>query len=184
MPTTLWNQVTNQQSYLRARKIEIENPLNGVPVMTVLMEQAFLDINGTPLGTVPAPAIALSGTQAASDPILGPLAFALNTSIENLVEAMFIAQQNANPTITSFMANNSAIDLGSSVSLAGVFTGGTGVITPGNLTMISATPLSVSPTITTTYTLTVTSSTNVIVTSNVTVTVNDFVVPVPPPPGN
>jgi hypothetical protein len=52
-----------------------------------------------------------------------------------------------------------------------VFTGGTGMITPGNLTAISGTPVSVSPTTTTTYTLTVTPPAGTAITQTVVVNV-------------
>ena len=64
----------------------------------------------------------------------------------------------AAPTITSFAANPTTIEAGTSSSLTAVFASGTGVITPGNLAVTSGTPVSVSPTTTTTYTLTVTNS--------------------------
>jgi hypothetical protein len=63
---------------------------------------------------------------------------------------------NPAPTITSFVASPDTITVGGSSSLTAVFANGTGVITPGNLAVISGTAVSVSPTTTTTYTLTVT----------------------------
>ena len=60
------------------------------------------------------------------------------------------------PVITSFTVAPTAIEDGSSAQLTAVFSGGTGVVTPGNITMTSGTPVSVLPTSTTTYTLTVT----------------------------
>jgi len=77
------------------------------------------------------------------------------------------------PTITSFVANPPAIvaGAGTSSSLTAVFANGTGVITPGNLAVTSATPVSVSPTTTTTYTLTVTPPTGPAITQTATVTV-------------
>lgn len=59
-------------------------------------------------------------------------------------------------SITSFAASPATIETGSSSSLTGVFSGGSGAITPGNLPVTSGTAVSVSPTTTTTYTLTVT----------------------------
>lgn len=76
------------------------------------------------------------------------------------------------PTISSFTANPTTIAEGSSSSLAADFTGGTGVITPGNISVTNGAPVNVSPTTTTTYTLTVTppvGTTNI--TSQTTVTV-------------
>lgn len=60
--------------------------------------------------------------------------------------------------ITSFNANPATIEAGSSTSLTAVFSSGTGVITPGNLTVTSGTPVTVTPAASTTYTLTVTGS--------------------------
>ncbi len=78
----------------------------------------------------------------------------------------------AAPAITSFMASPTSIASGDSSDLTGVFTGGTGVITPGNLSATSGTAVSISPTSTTTYTLTVTNlaGTEVTQTASVTVT--------------
>jgi hypothetical protein len=78
----------------------------------------------------------------------------------------------ATPVITSFVANPTTITAGSSSSLTAVFTGGTGVITPGNLPVTSGTAVSVSPTTTTPYTLTVTPTTGTAITQTVTVTVD------------
>ena len=79
-------------------------------------------------------------------------------------------------SITSFVANPSTITAGASVALAGIFSNGVGVITPGNLAATSGVAVGVSPTTTTTYTLTVTPSGGTPVTATVTVTVN----PAPP----
>jgi hypothetical protein len=75
------------------------------------------------------------------------------------------------PSITSFTASSATIQAGASTSLTGVFSGGTGVITPGNMSVTSGTPMSVSPTTTTTYTLTVTASNGTQATATATVTV-------------
>lgn len=75
------------------------------------------------------------------------------------------------PVISSFTAAPASIPSGSSSSLNPVFSGGTGVITPGNISVTSGTAVSVSPLATTTYTLTVTSSGGSSVTQQVTVTV-------------
>lgn len=76
------------------------------------------------------------------------------------------------PVITSFSADTNPITSGSSTNLTAVFSGGTGVITPGNLTVVSGTPVSVNPAATTTYTLTVTPSVGAAATRTLTVTVN------------
>lgn len=80
---------------------------------------------------------------------------------------------NAVPVISSFTANPTTISAGSSSSLTASFTGGTGVIAPGNTTVTSGTPVAVSPTSTTTYILTVTPPVgSVNATSQTTVTVS------------
>ncbi len=75
------------------------------------------------------------------------------------------------PTITSFTANPATITDGSSAALTGVFSGGTGVITPGSLPATSGAGVTVSPTTTTTYTLTVTPSSGTAITQTATITV-------------
>jgi hypothetical protein len=75
------------------------------------------------------------------------------------------------PSISSFTANPSTIAPSGSSMLTGTFTGGTGVITPGNLPATSGTAVTVSPTATTTYTLTVTPISGTPVTATATVTV-------------
>jgi len=75
-------------------------------------------------------------------------------------------------SITSFVANPATIVDGNSATLTGVFSGGTGVITPGNLAAVSGTAVTVTPATTTTYTLTVTPASGAAVTSTATITVN------------
>jgi hypothetical protein len=75
------------------------------------------------------------------------------------------------PTITSFGASPATIAIGTSSSLTAVFANGTGVITPGNLTVTSGTPVSVSPTTTTIYTLTVTPTLGTAITQTTTVSI-------------
>jgi hypothetical protein len=79
-------------------------------------------------------------------------------------------------TIESFGASPATITAGGSSSLTGVFSNGTGVITPGDLAATSGIAVKVSPAATTTYTLTVTGSSGPAVTQTVTVTVNPAVV--------
>jgi len=77
----------------------------------------------------------------------------------------------APPSITSFVANPATIAARGSATLTAVFANGAGVITPGNLAVTSGTPVTVSPTATTTYTLTLTPTTGAAITQPVTVTV-------------
>ena len=81
----------------------------------------------------------------------------------------------AAPAITSFTASPASVAAGTPSGLTGVFTGGAGVITPGNLTATSGTAVSVSPTTTTTYTLTVTNAAGTTQTATATVTVSTSV---------
>ena len=60
---------------------------------------------------------------------------------------------------------------GTSSSLTAVFANGTGVITPGNITVTSGTAVSVSPTTTTIYTLTVTPPLGTAITQTTTVSI-------------
>jgi DNA-binding beta-propeller fold protein YncE len=76
------------------------------------------------------------------------------------------------PAITDFKANPSVIVAGGTSALTGTFTGGTGVITPGNIAVTSGTAVNVTPTATTTYTLTVTNSVGVKATKPATVTIS------------
>jgi len=75
-------------------------------------------------------------------------------------------------SITSFVASPATITDGQSATLTGAFSGGTGVITPGNLAAVSGTAVPVTPTTTTTYTLTVTPASGAAVTATATITVN------------
>jgi len=69
-----------------------------------------------------------------------------------------VGSTSTGPVITEFKAQPPTIPLGATASLVAVFANGTGVITPGNLPILSQVPLPVAPTTTTTYTLTVTNA--------------------------
>ncbi len=97
------------------------------------------------------------------------------TGSSGSVTATTTAQAVAAPTVTSFSASAASIVAGQSTNLNAVFAAGTGVVTPGNLSITSGTPLSVSPAATTTYTITVTNAAGTAVTQTVTVTV----IPIP-----
>jgi len=75
------------------------------------------------------------------------------------------------PTITSFTANPTAVTAGGSASLTAVFTGGTGVVMPGDISITSGKAVSVTPTQTTTYILTVTNTVGGTAAQEATVTV-------------
>jgi hypothetical protein len=76
------------------------------------------------------------------------------------VTATLAVMVNPNPEITSFTAVPPSITKGQDSTLTATFTNGTGVITPGSITVTSGTGVKVSPTSPTTYTLTVTSTTS------------------------
>ncbi len=88
------------------------------------------------------------------------------------VTQMVTVTVNPAASISSFTAVPMTISPGGSSMLTGTFTGGTGVITPGNLPATSGTAVTVSPTATTKYTLTVTPASGTAVTQTVTVTVS------------
>lgn len=77
----------------------------------------------------------------------------------------------AAPAISSFVANPASITAGASTQLTGVFTNGTGVITPGNLPEASGQAVTVTPNVPTTYILTVTGSTGTSVQQTISVAV-------------
>jgi hypothetical protein len=113
--------------------------------------------NGTPVSVSPTATTAytLTVTNAAG-------ATATQTATITVVPA---------PSITSFAASPTTITTGSSSTLTGVFSGGTGVITPGNIAATSGTAFTATPTATTTYTLTVTNAAGTAATQTATVTV-------------
>src|SRR5690349_3051963 len=79
---------------------------------------------------------------------------------------------NATPglAISGFSASPNPIPAGSSsTQLTASFTGGTGIITPGNLAVSSGTPVTVNPATPTVYTLMVTPSTGAAITRTLTV---------------
>ena len=78
-----------------------------------------------------------------------------------------------NPAIQGFTAApEQPIAVGALASLIASFTGGTGVVNPGALAIISGAPLPVSPSSTTTYTLVVTAPGGASVSDTATITVN------------
>lgn len=86
--------------------------------------------------------------------------------------------------IDSFTANPNPIPVGSSsTNLTAVFTGGTGVITPGPISVTSNKAVSISPTTTTVYTLTVTPTSGSAITQTLTVTLDSGVTVNPSNPG-
>ncbi len=89
----------------------------------------------------------------------------------NTVTGSVTVTVTAAPSITSFTAKPTTITVGANSSLTAVFAGGTGVVTPGNITVTSGTPIIVTPSATTPYTLTVTPATGTAIQSMTTVTV-------------
>jgi len=75
------------------------------------------------------------------------------------------------PAITSFSASPATVTAGTSTTFTGVFANGIGVITPGNLTLVSGGTTSAAVAADTTYTLTVTNAAGSAVTQTTAVTV-------------
>lgn len=67
-----------------------------------------------------------------------------------------VVTELAAPAISSFTASPWVIGSGNSTQLTPSFSGGTGIITPGNISVTDGVAVSVSPSVATTYTLTVT----------------------------
>jgi N-acetylneuraminic acid mutarotase len=59
------------------------------------------------------------------------------------------------PVISSFTSASSSVGLGNSTQITAVFSGGTGVITPGDIPVSSGDTITVTPTVSTSYTLSV-----------------------------
>ena len=76
------------------------------------------------------------------------------------------------PVITSFTPGSATIIAPNSTTLTAVFTGGTGSVNNGVGTVTSGTPVTITPSATTTYTLTVTNAASTSVTAQTTVTVH------------
>jgi hypothetical protein len=76
-----------------------------------------------------------------------------------------------NPTVTSFLASNTTITEGDSITLTPIFENGTGSIDNGVGIVASNEAKTIIPNVTTTYTLTVTNAAMVTVSDSVTVTV-------------
>ncbi len=80
--------------------------------------------------------------------------------------------EDAPPQIFSFNASPATIEAGQNSVLSFAFSGGVGIITPGNTIVLSGGTLPVSPSETTTFTLTVTPTVGSSVSGQTTVTVN------------
>ncbi len=130
-------------------------------------------ISGTPISGNNTPVSVTAPTVTATT----PETYTLTVSPPaGTIDATQSATVNVSPvTISSFTANPTQIEAGSSTGLIPVFSGGTGEITaPGGYSSpaTSGTPVNVSPTATTTYTLSVTpTGGGTAVTQPVTVTV-------------
>ena len=171
----LWNQITGTSVYDRTPFIGISYPLNGVPSIEVQMQKAVLDPSGNPIGYLPQPSLTMTETQAASDATLGPLAYALNVALTNLIEALYTIK-STEPQITGLNADNAKIESGGTANITAEFINGTGVLTPGDLTVVSGTPCPVMPSSTTAYTLTVTNAGGYTATAGITIAVTPAVV--------
>ena len=78
-----------------------------------------------------------------------------------------VVTQYDDPAANELVLGRTSIAPGRSTTLTPYFSGGTGVITPGNITVTNATPVTLSPTTTTTYTLTVTNVLNTVATKSI-----------------
>src|SRR5438309_6079158 len=115
-----------------------------------------------------------SGTPVSTGPLSTTTTFTLTVtnSVRVSVTATVTVTVVPPPSITSFSAAASTISSGSSTTLTGVFSGGSGSIDHGLGAVTSGTPVSTGPlTATTTYTLTVTNSAGATANASVTVTV-------------
>jgi hypothetical protein len=92
------------------------------------------------------------------------------TNYSNSYPIMASAAGNPAPSIASFVAGSATITAGNSTTLTGVFSNGTGTVDNNVGTVTTNTPVTVTPSSTTTYTLTVT-GTGTPATKQVTVTV-------------
>jgi sugar lactone lactonase YvrE len=100
--------------------------------------------SGTPVAVTPAVAGTTTYTLTVSNGVSTPATQALGVQVV------------APPVVASFGAASGVLTLGSGTTLTSSFTGGTGVITPGNLAVTSGQATAVTPLTSTTYTLTVT----------------------------
>jgi fibronectin type 3 domain-containing protein len=103
-----------------------------------------------------------------------------NTAGVTAAKTATVTVNAAGPTITSFTANPSSITEGGSTNLTGIFSNGTGVITPGNIAVNSGSAVNVSPSATTTYTLTVTPAAGAAISQSLTVSVTTAGAPAAP----
>ena len=132
----------------------VANPATITAAASATLTGVF--VNGTGVIT-PGNLAVISGTPVSVSPTTTTTyTLTVTPSSGAAVTATTTITVNPAPTITSFVASPDTITVGGGSSLTAVFANGTGVITPGNLAVISGTPVSVSPTTTTTYTLTVT----------------------------
>ncbi len=78
-----------------------------------------------------------------------------------------VVTQYDDPAANELVLGRSSIAPGRSTTLTPYFSGGTGVINPGSISVTSGTPITLSPTTTTTYTLTVTNVLNAVATKSI-----------------
>jgi hypothetical protein len=78
-----------------------------------------------------------------------------------------VVTQYDDPAVNELVLARSSIAPGRSTTLTPYFSGGNGVITPGNIAVTSGTPITLSPTTTTTYTLSVTNVLNAAATKSI-----------------
>jgi hypothetical protein len=84
-----------------------------------------------------------------------------------------VVTQYDDPAINELVLARTSVGRGRSTTLTPYFSGGIGVITPGNISVTSGTPITLTPAATTTYTLTVTNVVNTVATKSVELVVAD-----------
>lgn len=160
---------TSNSSFAPSISSFVANPVSTTSGGTVGLTGSFT--NGTGVispGNIPV----TSGTAVTVSPTATTTYMLTVTGVSKAAtQTVTVTVDAGAPTITSFTANPATIAAGDSSHLTAAFANGTGVITPGNITITSGTAVSVSPTATTTYTLTVTGGSKT-ATQTVTVTVN------------
>jgi len=97
----------------------------------------------------------------------------LSGTYSYIASSDIVVTEYDDPAANNLVLARSSIAPGRSTALTPYFSGGTGVITPGNIMVTSGTPITISPTSTTTYTLTVTNVMNAVATKTIELLVAD-----------
>jgi hypothetical protein len=84
----LWGQSTTT-TYKRVGRIEASNPLGGEASVHFYWDTVVLDADNNPIAVVPGGVWTLTQAQAAVDPVLGPLAYTLQTTLNTMAETLY-----------------------------------------------------------------------------------------------